>query len=120
MPSPLQVLSRLTAAGVTGGLLLTGLTTVPASADDRPLPPGRVAKHYTVRPGDTATGLAVRFHAWTAELISHNHLGSSAHAPRRPADRDPGGPRGGPQGPKSGTAPHPPTPDEPTRSTRST
>ena len=78
MPSPLQVLSRLTAAGVTGGLLLTGLTTVPASADDRPLPPGRVAKHYTVRPGDTATGLAVRFHAWTAELISHNHLGSSA------------------------------------------
>ncbi len=31
-----------------------------------------------MRPGDTATGLAVRFHAWTAELISHNHLGSTA------------------------------------------
>ena len=78
MPSPLQVLARLTAASVTGGLLLTGLTTLPATADDRPLPPGRFAKPYTVRPGDTATGLAVRFHAWTAELISHNHLGSSA------------------------------------------
>jgi len=33
---------------------------------------------YTVRPGDTATGLAVRFHAWTDELIRLNHLGSAA------------------------------------------
>ncbi len=32
--------------------------------------------HYTVRPGDTATGLAVRFHAWTDELIAVNHLSS--------------------------------------------
>ena len=81
MTSPRQVLARLTAAGVTGGLLLTGLTTVtapPASADDRPLPAGRTLTTYTVKPGDTATGLAVRFHAWTAELISHNHLGSTA------------------------------------------
>ena len=78
MPSPLQVLVRLTAAGLTGGLLLTGLTALPAAADDRPLPPGRIAKPYTVQRGDTATGLAVRFHAWTAELISHNHLGGSA------------------------------------------
>ncbi len=30
-----------------------------------------------MKPGDTATGLAVRFHAWTAELMSHNHLDSS-------------------------------------------
>ncbi len=78
MSSPLQVLARLTAAGVTGGLLLTGLTALPATADDRPLPAGRIAKSYTVKPGDTATGLAVRFHAWTAELISHNHLGGAA------------------------------------------
>jgi hypothetical protein len=28
-----------------------------------------------VRPGDTATGLAVRFHAWTDELRALNHLG---------------------------------------------
>jgi LysM repeat protein len=27
---------------------------------------------YTVRPGDTPSGLAVRFHAWTAELIERN------------------------------------------------
>ena len=78
MPSPLKLLVRVTAAGVTGGLLLTGLAAFPAAADDRPLPPGRIAKPYTVKPGDTATGLAVRFHAWTAELISHNHLGDSA------------------------------------------
>ena len=31
---------------------------------------------HTVRPGDTATGLAVRYHAWTDELLRLNHLGS--------------------------------------------
>ncbi len=40
--------------------------------------PGRRIRHYTVRRGDTATGLAVRFHAWTRELIELNHL--SRHA----------------------------------------
>ena len=36
-------------------------------------------------PGETATELAVRYHAWTAELIAHNHLGPSAtlHAGQR-------------------------------------
>ena len=37
--------------------------------------PGRRLVRYTVRPGDTATGLAVRFHAWTRELRSLNRLG---------------------------------------------
>lgn len=55
-----------------------GLTSQPAAADDGALPPGRHIEHYTVRDGDTASGLAVRFRAWTAELISHNHLGSGA------------------------------------------
>ena len=61
------------AAAIAGGAL-----TAPASAEDERLPGGRHIKHYTVRPGDTATGLAVRFHAWTAELIAHNHLGPGA------------------------------------------
>lgn len=39
------------------------------------LPAGRTAMTYVVRPGDTATGLAVRFHAWTDELVALNHLG---------------------------------------------
>jgi soluble lytic murein transglycosylase-like protein len=73
---------RLVRAAVTvatAAVMVTGgLTGVPASAHDRDLPSGRKVVPYTVKPGDTATGLAVRFHAWTAELISHNHLGRSA------------------------------------------
>lgn len=42
------------------------------------LPPGRRIVVHVVRPGDTATGLAVRYHAWTRELIALNRLGSSA------------------------------------------
>lgn len=37
----------------------------------------RIVRH-TVRPGDTVTGLAVRFHAWTDELIRLNRLGPAA------------------------------------------
>lgn len=55
--------------------LAAGTLAAPAAADDRPVPQGRTIKHYTVQPGDTPSGLAVRFHAWTAELIAHNHLG---------------------------------------------
>lgn len=68
-------LAGLVAGGVAAGVLTA---TAPASAatgaaaDD--LPPGRHVVHYTVRPGDSATELAVRYHAWTAELIAHNHL----------------------------------------------
>lgn len=36
----------------------------------------RIVRHR-VRPGDTATGLAVRYRAWTAELIRLNGLGPS-------------------------------------------
>jgi LysM repeat protein len=46
----------------------------PAHADHERLPAGRTPVSYVVRPGDTASSLAVRFHAWTAELISYNHL----------------------------------------------
>jgi LysM repeat protein len=48
-----------------------------ASADGTRWPghPGRRLVRHTVRPGDTATGLAVRYHAWTRELRALNHLG---------------------------------------------
>lgn len=36
--------------------------------------PNRRIRHYTVHRGDTALGLAVRFHAWTDELLRLNHL----------------------------------------------
>jgi hypothetical protein len=37
--------------------------------------PGRRIVLHRVRRGETATGLAVRFHAWTDELRALNHLG---------------------------------------------
>lgn len=49
----------------------------PAHADHERLPAGRTLAAYVAKPGDTASGLAVRFHAWTAEIVSHNHLGRS-------------------------------------------
>jgi hypothetical protein len=51
----------------------------------RPWPghPGRRLVPHTVRRGETATGLAVRYHAWTRELIRLNHLGSGALATGR-------------------------------------
>jgi LysM repeat protein len=68
----------------TGGADLDGGDLVLAAARRHPRNhawrghPGRRIHHYTVRPGDTATGLAVRFHAWTDELIALNHLGRHA------------------------------------------
>ncbi len=61
-----------------GGLLAVGATAGPAAASHAPLPPGRDLRTHVVQPGETASGLAVRYHAWTAELIAHNHLGPSA------------------------------------------
>jgi LysM repeat protein len=69
---------RRTVAGLVLGLAAATLVTAPAHADHadhEPLPAGRRAVSYVVEPGDTASGLASRFHAWTAELISYNHLG---------------------------------------------
>lgn len=57
-------------------LAVATLSTVaaPAHADHERLPAGRTLVSYVVKSGDTASGLAVRFHAWTAEIVSHNHL----------------------------------------------
>jgi len=35
--------------------------------------PHRTIKRYRVRPGDTPSGIAVRYHAWTAQLLRINH-----------------------------------------------
>jgi murein DD-endopeptidase MepM/ murein hydrolase activator NlpD len=63
---------------VTAAIVAGGAVTAPASGEHERLPDGRHLELHTVQPGDTATGLAVRFHAWTAELIAHNHLGPGA------------------------------------------
>ena len=74
-----RTLARGLASGLLGGLtgLALLLQAAPAEATDGGLPPGRRILQHTVRPGETATELAVRYHAWTAELIAHNHLGAS-------------------------------------------
>lgn len=80
MPSPR--LRRLLSGATIGAVAATGIVVAGpasgASAEHGKVEPGRRIVQHTVRPGDTATGLAVRYRAWTAELIAHNHLGSSA------------------------------------------
>jgi LysM repeat protein len=69
-------------AGMTVSLLVTTAeqsyaAPVPGVASaGRPWPghPGRTIVMHRVRRGETATGLAVRFHAWTDELLAINHL----------------------------------------------
>lgn len=65
----------------SGDQIVAGRTLRVPGADSRPArkprarrisPDARRIVRYTVRPGDTPSGLAVRFHAWTAELIERN------------------------------------------------
>lgn len=58
---------------------MTTLASVagPAHADHAQGPAGRTLVPYVVQPGDTVSGLAVEHHAWTAEIVAHNHLGWS-------------------------------------------
>jgi LysM repeat protein len=60
---------------VTAAALLPLIPTAPATAQSWPGHRDRSLVRYVVRPGDTATGLAVRYHAWTDELIAVNRLG---------------------------------------------
>ena len=59
-----------------GGASPTAVRAVATTTATAPDSGERRIIRYRVRPGDTATGLAVRYHAWTAELISLNDLGS--------------------------------------------
>jgi len=69
----------LATAFVLATLVVT-LLSAPADARGRPWPghPDRRIVPHVVQPGDTATGLAVRYHAWTRELIALNDLGPDA------------------------------------------
>ena len=89
MPPPVRaVLPRLILRSLLSTLLLAGLLLVPTTAQaatdhtadrHRPAhPAGRTLVHYRVRPGDTATVIATRFHAWTAELQRINHRSPGA------------------------------------------
>jgi LysM repeat protein len=68
------------AAGLAGAVAFaTAVTLAPtaASATAWPGHPDRTIVKHQVRPGETATSLAVRYHAWTAELLRLNRLGSN-------------------------------------------
>lgn len=86
-------LSRLTTGTTTAGLILLAAPAVldGSTAAEQPAGspatttasvqlvghhkphPHRKIKKYRVRPGDTPSSLAVRYHAWTAQLIRMNH-----------------------------------------------
>lgn len=71
-----RLLTGLLATAVAGaGVALAS----PAEARHADLPAGRTMTPHTVRAGETATELAVRYHAWTDELIRYNHLGPHGH-----------------------------------------
>jgi len=69
--------SASAATGATASVLHPGSAPTQVALERHRWPghPGRRLVHYQVRPGDTATGLAVRFHAWTDELRALNRLG---------------------------------------------
>lgn len=63
-------------AAVVVAPVLTVLDAGAAQARGHPWPghPDRALVGHVVRPGETATGLATRYHAWTRELVALNHL----------------------------------------------
>lgn len=73
-PHRLAALTALVALAVGPVAVLADVA--PAEARGRPWPghPDRLLVGHVVRPGDTATGLATRYHAWTRELVALNHL----------------------------------------------
>jgi LysM repeat protein len=75
---------RLLSAGAVAAPLAVvvgvGLLAPPPAAAERwPGHPGRTIVRHVVKPGDTATGLAVRYHAWTAELLRLNGLSATSY-----------------------------------------
>lgn len=77
MPPPRRrVAVRLTTILCAAIAVITAtLGATSAQAVPWPGHPDRSIVRYVVRPGDTATGLAVRYHAWTDELVALNRLG---------------------------------------------
>jgi Transglycosylase SLT domain/LysM domain len=70
-----RVTARVAALAVATGVALV-VPAAAASADPWPGHPDRTIVRHRVQPGETATSLAVRYHAWTAELLRLNHLGA--------------------------------------------
>ena len=74
------LVAGITTAGCTAFTLTSpALLAQRADAAGWPGHPDRNVISYTVRSGDTLTGLATRYHAWTSELAAINHLSTSSY-----------------------------------------
>ncbi len=73
--APADVAPRTPTASPSPTTTATDLTPVAATGRAWPGHPGRRIVVHRVKRGDTATGLAVRYHAWTRELRALNDLG---------------------------------------------
>lgn len=71
LPRRLSVLTAL-AVPVAAAVVVVGPQQSASAGTRWPGHPDRSLVAHTVRPGDTATGLSVRFHAWTREFIALN------------------------------------------------
>src|SRR4051794_21935648 len=73
---PSRTRAAVLPASALASVLLVVLQASPAAARGTPWPghPDRRLVTHVVAPGDTATGLATRFHAWTRELVALNRL----------------------------------------------
>ena len=80
LPRRLSVLTAL-AVPVAAAVVVVGPQQSASAGTRWPGHPDRSLVSYTVRPGDTATGLSVRFHAWTREFVALN--GSQLHVGER-------------------------------------
>lgn len=84
LPRRLSVLTAL-AVPVAAAVVVVGPQQSASAGTRWPGHPDRSLVAHTVRPGDTATGLSVRFHAWTREFIalngSHLRVGERVRIP---------------------------------------
>lgn len=64
-------------AAATSSVTRAAALTYASTGRAWPGHPDRSLVGHVVRRGDTASALAVRYHAWTAELVALNHLGRS-------------------------------------------
>src|SRR3546814_14667348 len=96
-------LARLVATASAGALMFTLAPTLTSqAAAEEKLPPGRDLVPYTGKAGDTATGLAVKYHPWTRHLISYTNLHGTGRlrlAQRYPTHAVPPPPHSSPHGP---------------------
>ena len=78
-PEPAQATTGAATAAVATAAPAVARSAARTSAGALPWPghPDRAIVRHVVRPGETAAGLAVRYHAWTAELIRLNRLGGA-------------------------------------------